>query len=268
MALDLACTIDVFSVCRIMPAGITRSSVPRARHSRCSSRVGGGSSAWSLSQLLLEVGRDEGVIRRGQRCKWQRGSQRLVALLLAMHPVLPVFMCAHEYCAALFAINSVLLYLHRVAVPAGAWNACEHAKCTTTWVFFVLCSFEFILTVFVRVRFIFCLFCRWVSDRELQAPSAIVAALGALPPPDFNAASLVAHQHAFAWANELVAASLQQYRLLPVSRNREPRARSPRCRLALVSLSPFSAIRACCLASSELVRVAPILDACVECWED
>ena len=54
------------------------------------------------------------------------------------------------------------------------------------------------------------------ADRELQAPSAIVAALGALPPPDFNAASLVAHQHAFAWANELVAASLQQYRLLPM----------------------------------------------------
>ena len=47
-------------------------------------------------------------------------SQRLVALLLALHPLLPVFMCAHEYRAALFALNSVLLYLHRVAVPAGA----------------------------------------------------------------------------------------------------------------------------------------------------
>ncbi len=75
------------------------------------------------------------------------------------------------------------------------------------------------------------------TDCQLQAPSAIVAALGALPPPDFNAASLVAHQHAFAWSNELVAASLQQYRLLPMLYAQDGGERHSETARALAALS-------------------------------
>jgi hypothetical protein len=54
----------------------------------------------------------------GQSSELGEGSS-IMALLLRLYPLLPVFLCPHEYRVAMFALNSTVLFLQRMAVPAG-----------------------------------------------------------------------------------------------------------------------------------------------------